>query len=229
MPPENREALHELILKTFSHLAESGFEESAVKASMNTVEFHLREFNTGGYPKGLSLMLGMMPEWIHDRDPVEAIQFEGPLSKLKGDIAANVPVFQDLIKKYVLDNTHKVVVDMKPDSEFENNRQGAEAAHLAQVRGDMSPADLEAVVRTTRELLVVQAAEDSPEAKATLPRLELGDIDTRQSEIPITVEALPGTAMSSRGPDCAENSKLLCHALPTSGILYANVAIDIAG
>ena len=229
VPPENREALNELIMKTFAHLADKGFDESAIQASMNTVEFHLREFNTGGYPKGLSLMLGMMPEWIHDRDPVEAIQFEAPLSQLKADITANVPVFQELIKKYVLDNPHRVVVDMKPDSDFEKNRQAAEDAHLAQVRENMSPSELEEVVRATRDLLVVQAAEDSPAAKATLPRLELGDIDTRQSEIPIVVETLPGAAMLSRGSDRADNSKLLCHALPTSGILYANVAIDIAG
>ena len=34
------------------------------QASMNTVEFSLREFNTGGFPKGLSLMLAVMPNWL---------------------------------------------------------------------------------------------------------------------------------------------------------------------
>jgi hypothetical protein len=31
------------------------------------VEFSLREFNTGGFPKGLSLMLAVMPNWLYER------------------------------------------------------------------------------------------------------------------------------------------------------------------
>merc|ERR1719424_2164180 len=33
------------------------FEADAIEASLNTIEFSLREFNTGGFPRGLSLML----------------------------------------------------------------------------------------------------------------------------------------------------------------------------
>ena len=42
---------------TLVKIAEDGFEQDAVDAAINTLEFRLREFNTGGFPKGLSLML----------------------------------------------------------------------------------------------------------------------------------------------------------------------------
>jgi Zn-dependent M16 (insulinase) family peptidase len=225
--PENTALLQTLILDTFSRVAAEGFELSDVESSLNTVEFHLREFNTGGYPKGLSLMLGMMPNWIYGMDPVESIRFEQPLAELKAELAAGKPVFQDLVKTYVLDNTHRVVVDMSPDSEFENKRQAAEDLLLAGIRSGMSPADLAAVTKSTAELLAAQGAEDSPEAKATLPRLELSDIDKKSAEIPVTIENLPGSLGLVSGR--AEQSKLLTHVLPTSGILYANIAVDIAG
>ena len=226
--PENTAALKELIIETFTKLAEQGFESTAVKASLNTIEFNLREFNTGGYPKGLSIMLGIMPNWIHDMDPVELLEFELPLSELKAEIAAGVPVFQNLIRNYVLNNQHSVVVNMKPDPDFENRRQAAEESRLASIRDRMNANELASVVLATQELLDAQSAEDPPEAKASLPRHELDDISKRNVEIPVTIEDLPGATLASiKGR--VDNSKLLCHVLPTSGILYANVAINISG
>lgn len=49
--------VEELIIETLKKLAEEGFAPEAVEASMNTIEFSLRENNTGSFPRGLSLML----------------------------------------------------------------------------------------------------------------------------------------------------------------------------
>ncbi len=45
------------------------------------------EFNTGGFPKGLSIMLGMMAQWIYDKPPLLGIRFEEPLRELKAELA----------------------------------------------------------------------------------------------------------------------------------------------
>jgi len=58
--PTDTIKVEELIQKTLSELAVTGFEDEAIKAAMNTFEFKLREFNTGSFPKGLSVMLGMI-------------------------------------------------------------------------------------------------------------------------------------------------------------------------
>lgn len=49
--------VEELVMNTLRKLAEEGFDTDAVEASMNTIEFSLRENNTGSFPRGLSLML----------------------------------------------------------------------------------------------------------------------------------------------------------------------------
>ena len=41
---------------------------SQVEASLNTIEFQLREFNTGSFPRGLSFMLGAMSQWIYGEE-----------------------------------------------------------------------------------------------------------------------------------------------------------------
>lgn len=49
--------VEELVMDTLKKLAGEGFSPEAVEASMNTIEFTLRENNTGSFPRGLSLML----------------------------------------------------------------------------------------------------------------------------------------------------------------------------
>lgn len=57
---DNIQKVEELVTDTLSKLAEEGFNSEAVEASMNTIEFSLRENNTGSFPRGLALMLRSM-------------------------------------------------------------------------------------------------------------------------------------------------------------------------
>lgn len=50
------------MLKCLEELASKGFSEEAVAASLNTLEFSWREFNTGSFPKGLAIILDMAGE-----------------------------------------------------------------------------------------------------------------------------------------------------------------------
>ncbi len=95
-------------MATLQQLAKDGFEESAIEASLNSLEFKLREFNTGGFPRGLSFMLGSLSSWLYDRDPTQPLRFEKPLADLRSRLAKKERVFQDLIQKYFLENKHKV-------------------------------------------------------------------------------------------------------------------------
>merc|ERR1719223_2168316 len=118
--PENVEKVEELIADTLTKVAEEGFSDDAIAASMNTIEFDMREFNTGSFPKGLSLMLGTMREWIYDRDPTHALKFEEPLAELKERIASDgSAVFQEMVRDLLLNNMHRTSVEMYPSKTLE--------------------------------------------------------------------------------------------------------------
>lgn len=214
---EHVDQVTQLVQKTLTDLSNTGFEEDAIQAAINTLEFKLREFNTGSFPKGLSIMLGMMKNWIYDRNPIDAISFEGALQELKADLKANKPVFQDLLKKYFVNNTHRVVVEMIPDKELENQQNQAEEKQLQSIKSSMSPAQLEEIIKSTKSLREAQERVDSPEARATLPKLGLEDIEKKTREVPFEVvkDVKQGDAYT-----------LLTHALPTAGILYADMGFD---
>lgn len=63
-----------MIVSELERLAKEGFSESAIEAAMNTMEFELRENNTGRFPRGLSLMLRALFAWTYSQDPIESLK-----------------------------------------------------------------------------------------------------------------------------------------------------------
>ena len=61
---ENAAKVAPLILETLQRLADEGIDPKTVAAALNTIEFNLREANTGGFPRGLAYMLGRLPPGI---------------------------------------------------------------------------------------------------------------------------------------------------------------------
>merc|ERR1719390_566399 len=109
-----------LILETLEKVAREGFSDDDIAASMNTIEFQLREFNTGSYPKGLSFMLGAMSKWLYDESPTDALKFEQPLAELKESIAKDgSKIFQDMVQKLFIENDHRSTIEMKPSKTYE--------------------------------------------------------------------------------------------------------------
>jgi Zn-dependent M16 (insulinase) family peptidase len=168
---EDAAALEALIIETLKELSVNGFPEDAIESTINTIEFQMREFDTGSFPRGLSFMLGAMRTWVYDRDPLHGVTFEEPLAELKAELAAGKPVFQTLLNDYFVTNGHRVTLTMAPDTGLEAAQQMAEEEELRKVKDSMSPAEVDEVIRMTAELKRLQAADDSEEAKATIPKV----------------------------------------------------------
>ncbi|NJM36219.1 MAG: hypothetical protein HC850_17705 [Rhodomicrobium sp.] len=106
-----------LILGTLERLAKEGIDPATVEAAINTVEFRLRENNTGSFPRGISVMLRALQAWNYDRDPIAPLLWSGPLDAIKVRLARGERVFEPLIEAQLLDNPHRTTVLFKPDPE----------------------------------------------------------------------------------------------------------------
>lgn len=218
--PEDVEKVEQLVLDTFEKVVAEGFDADAIASSMNTIEFQLREFNTGSFPKGLSFMLGSMSKWLYDESPTEALKFEEPLAELKAKIAeSGSQVFQDLIKEFLVSNSHRTTVELVPSKTLEKEELEEEETRLAKIKEDLSDKALEDIIDNTKKLKELQASEDTPEERATIPSLELQDLKRETTEYPI--------AVSDNENDSGVT--VLRHELgSTSGIAYVALAVDLS-
>lgn len=208
-----------LVLDTLARLAvpgaADGLHPDDIRAGLNSVEFDLRENNTGSYPRGLVIFFEALSTWLYGGDPLAHLPFEGPLARLKARLDAGEPVFQDLIRAHFLDNPHRVLVILKPDAALGQRREAAEAARLQAVKDALSPVDLERLVAETHELHALQEAPDAPEDLAKIPRLTLADLPKENARIPHERVDVAGAAG-------------FVHELPTSGVVYLDLGFDLA-
>jgi presequence protease len=213
---ENARKVEALIFDTLQELANAGIDPNTLAASMNTLEFILRENNTGQFPRGLALMLRSLNSWLYDKDPLAPLLFEEPLQAVKDRLERGERYFEDLIRTYLLENPHRVTVLLNPDPELGKRRDGAERARLDDAKTQMSEADLQAVIADTAELSGARNTPDSPEALATIPMLKLEDLDREIKTIPTEVKQTGGV-------------KTLYHDLFTNGIVYLDLGFDMHG
>jgi Zn-dependent M16 (insulinase) family peptidase len=90
---------------------------------------------------------------------------------------------------------------------------------LTTIKEQLSESDLENIIEKTTELKKLQATKDSPEAKATIPRLTLNDLPREVIEYPRAItENEKGTGVT-----------VLRHELgSTSGVAYVGLGADVS-
>lgn len=206
--------LEALILDTVKSLAENGIEPEMIEAAINSSEFAMREMNTGRFPRGLAMFLSSLGTWTHGGDPLAPLMYEAPLASIKAKIANGEKLFENLIRDYLLNNTHRVTVLLQPDAELRKREDAAERDRLDQAREAMGEAEIKAIVENTALLKKMQETPDTPEALATIPSLKLSDLERKNKTVPIEVSDLG-------------KSKVLYHDLFTNGIAYFDFGFDV--
>ncbi|MFN8471641.1 MAG: insulinase family protein [Anaerolineae bacterium] len=212
--PDAGDQVEAVVLDTLAWLERDGIDPAMIEASLNTIEFHLRENNTGHFPRGISLMLTSLSTWLHDGDPLASLKYEAPLVAVKARLASGERLFESLIATYFLNNPHRVTVSVHPDRDMTRRAEEVEAARLSQVRAGLSETELASLVEETHELQRLQETPDSPEALATIPSLKLSDLERENKRIPTEVLR------------CADTD-VLYHDLFTNGIVYLDLGMDL--
>jgi len=211
---DNADLIRDLIINTLRGLYQKGIDPETVKAALNTVEFRLRENNTGAYPRGLSLMLRAMTTWLHNEDPLSMIAFEETLKAVKSRAADNRRFFEDMINEYILSNCHMTCLILKPDITLLEKEKEAEEKKLEKARNAMSSGDIQSVIENTRELKAAQEKPDSQEALATIPILKLADLEKKNRITPLE-------SIDDKGV------RVLFHDLFTNGIAYMDIGFNL--
>ena len=116
----------------------------------------------------------------------------------------------------IVDNAHRNTVEMVPDETLAERLISEENAKLAAAKAAMGDEDVRQVIENTATLRAAQLAEDSAEDLATIPRVGVADLDRTVKQIPTEQACLAG------------GGTLLTHALPTGGVVYADIVFDLA-
>ena len=183
---EDTQKITDLIFSTLEELVEKGIDENQILASVNTIDFKLREANFGGFPKGIVYNIQALGSWLYDANPLSHLKYDRLLKKVKKK--SKEGHFEKLIQKYMLDNTHRSVVVLVPKPGLGEKQEAKIRKQLRQMKASLSEPEIEQLVKTTQTLQERQMEPDSPEALSTLPSLTLADVGKESPQYPCEIK-----------------------------------------
>lgn len=211
---EDAEKVEALVLETLEQLASDGFDPELIEAALNSIEFDLRENNTGSFPRGLSMMFQTVTSWMYHQDVFDPLKYEGPLNAVKEKLDKQPDYLMKLIRQFLLDNTHRATVVLEPDPEQQAREEAEEEARLTAVKSKLTESDIDSLIKRTGELKELQSRPDDPAELAKIPRLSLDDLDKEIKTTPTAFTEHSGV-------------EILHHDLFTNGIVYLEVGFNM--
>lgn len=158
--------VHAIIEKTFRDTATNGFPQERVDAVIHNIELGLKHV-TGNF--GLRILMGMESTWNQDCDIMEYFRVNKHMDKFKQDSASDKNYWKKLIDKHFINNPHKLILNMSPDSSFEDKRTQKEKDLLESKIASLNDVDKQTVLYEGMELMKIQNHKDDPDI---LPCLE---------------------------------------------------------
>ena len=212
---EQKEDFVRVIEDTLRNIAENGMDKKALRAGINYYEFRFREADFGNYPRGLMYGLQLFDSWLYDEEkPFIHMQAISTFEFLKNQV--DTGYFEELIRKYLLDNTHGAVVIIRPERGRTARMDKELAEKLQAYKESLSAEEVEKLVNATHELEQYQEEESSPEDLAKIPVLKREDIS--RDIAPIFNEEME-----------MDGVKVVHHNVETNGIGYVTLMFDLSG
>ena len=211
---DQKQAFVDVIEEVLSDIVKNGIDTKALEAGINYHEFRYREADFGNYPKGLMYGLQLMDSWLYDEEePFMHIEALETFEFLKEKIGTGY--YEELIQKYLLDNTHGAIVIVKPEKGRTARMDAELDARLQEYKASLSQEEVEHLVRRTEALEEYQSTEDSEEVINRIPVLKREDISRE-------IEPIINEEMNIAG------IPVIFHEIETIGIGYLDVLFDMS-
>ena len=121
--------------------------------------------------------------------------------------------FEKQVRKYFINNKTKLVLVAKPNKDYFKNIEEKIDQDLENLKNSLSKDQIDKLKEKEEKLKAFQEKEDSKEDKATIPTLEISDVDLDIEKVPRQIED--------------DDFKFIYHNLDSAGMIYNEFFFDI--
>lgn len=209
---EDQDRFVSIIEETLQNLVKNGLDRDALLAGINSEEFRFREADFGQFPKGLLYGLQCMESWLFDETkPFIHLECLDTFRYLREQIETGY--FENLIKKYLLDNQHGAIVVVAPERGLNKGKEEALEKKLAEKKASLSNDEIRELVEQTKHLHAYQEEPSPEEELKKIPMLKRSDMRK---------EAMP----FDNSEDAIGDIPVVHHNIASNGIDYVTLMFE---
>ena len=167
---ENIEQIEKTIEDTLQQVVKEGFPEDQFESQLHKLEIQVKKTREQW---GLGVISNMISYTIHGGDPLWVFNLNENLDRIRKDYKKGI--FEELIKKYLINNKHKLILKFLPDETLSEKDKIIEQGLLKQLQGSLTEEGKNSIVKESIELKKYQEQVQNPDV---LPTLSISDIPT---------------------------------------------------
>ena len=203
------ERLISIVEGTIKKITEEGLPKRDLEASLNQTDFRFKQYPE---PQALYRMVAAYSSWLYGGDPAMYLTTDSAIARVRSMIENGE--MDDIARDVLADTSMLSRLILIPDSSFAEKEAAKEAARVKAEVDALDGRGRESLDELNRNLLEWQQSEDSEEALATIPQLDIADIDPMPQLIPTEKNELCGATV-------------LFHKVPSNGIVHINAYFPI--
>lgn len=203
------ERLITIVEETVNKITEEGLSKRDLEASVNQTDFRFRQYPE---PQALYRMISAYSSWLYGGDPAMYLTTDSAIAKVRSMIG--IGEMEGLAREMLADTSMLSTVILMPDSALAEREAAEEASRVKAAVEALDETGREDLEELNRKLLDWQQTDDSEEALATIPQLDISDIDPMPQLIPTEEKDVCG-------------ARLMYHQLPSNGIVHINAYFPV--
>ena len=209
----DQERFAQVIRTVLEEQVKNGVNKKTLLAAINGAEFKFREADFGRFPKGLMFGLQMFDSWLYDEDqPFLHMDEISVYEELREKL--NTGYFEELIRKYLLENPHMSRVCLMPKAGLNAEKEKRQQEALNAYRDSLSREEIERLIAETKAL---EKYQEEPSAREDLEKIPLlGREDMKKISDPYSNET-----------EIVDGVEMIHHDYETNGIVYLDYLFDI--
>ncbi|MBR3201211.1 MAG: insulinase family protein [Mogibacterium sp.] len=199
-----------IVEETIDKLTEEGFSKRDLEASVNQTDFRFRQYPE---PQALYRMIAAYSSWLYGGDPALYLTTDSSIAAVRSMIENGE--MEQIAREILGDTSMLSSLILMPDSNYAEKEAAEEAARVKAAVESLDESGRESLEELNRTLVEWQQSEDSEEALATIPQLDIADIDPMPKLIPTEEKDVCG-------------AKVLFHHVPSNGIVHINAYFPVS-
>ena len=187
---DKKDIILDKINEILKDISNNGINEDFINGAINRKEFELREANFGGYPKGLIYGISVLESMLYGGAPFLNLEYTEVIKSIREKSTKRY--FEELIQKYLLNNSHKSIIVMVPEKGLTERREKESNEKLQNIKAKMTEEEINNIIKEAEALRKRQITPDTKEQLDTLPKLALEDLSKEVEKITLVEKNIGG-------------------------------------
>ena len=172
---------NQTVLDILNEIYLNGFGEQEKIIAIHAYESKMR---SGSCQQGMNIFSTIIPKWVSNGDPFKLVDTINEIERVKNILKTKPRYFENVLKKYLIDNTHRLDIIFKNDEKYIEKMHKKIKDELFDIKNNLGSEEKQNIILITRK---VRNLTSKTRSLSQLPSIKIDEISKIQEKVNFSV------------------------------------------